>query len=1004
MLEIQLQLPPGSDKALLKDAPELVALRKGQLLSIRAVRRSVERLFATGRFADVVVLSEQLPGGARLIFQVTPKRYFSTITVQGAQVLTPALVQAAAKVGKGEEYYAERVEKAVEAVKDAYRARGYRSVRVRSEVNDVGDGLELVLQIEEGQPTRIEGLAVAGGPGVPLNDLERALGLKVGDVLNLDKLDDGLEKLRALYRQRGHHRARVHEPQYRFEGERATVLLPIAAGPRYSIHFHGNRSFSDSMLNGVVAYDGSETLDRALTLRMSRRIAEFYRFKGYHDVKVRPEERLSPNGQEAVLAFVIEEGRPLYVREIVFAGNQAIATKELRQLVTDFVRANEPVPVGDVHPTDDPLSLEGRVREPERASPRDAEVTTLFVESAYRDAAEAMTQVYRQRGYLSARVTLAGISIDIEGKAATVRFTVEEGPRTITQEVRQTGVPEGFSMPLGAGLQVDVGRPFNYPALEADRAVWLRALGRRGYLFARVDPSVELSADQTAARVAVAVDSGPQVRVGKVVIQGLRRTREAIVRDTMKLKEGDVLDPEALFDSQRDLALLGIFRAIGVRLLNPDTPEVHKDVLVELKEMPLMSGDVGVGYFLAEGPRTFFDAEYPNAGGSAVNLSLRAKLNYVGASAQVLTNEVDTADQGFFDLFGGRLNLAAANRGVLPFNIGARVDLIGERIYRPGVPFVDTAGRTTTRFDRFIRYAAVPGVDWSRPVALPFVNFARLKAGLALQYEVEYVNVARTTRPGQVPLLSRADEERSRFPVGTFGLHTLRLSPTLDLRDDPANPSRGLLVTLSVERTADFLNQSRDPSPIDTLKLSSGITVYAPIYRRWVLALSARAGRIFLLDPAAVSFGPRRYYLGGASSMRGFGEDRLLPADTRATLRQESRDCRALASPAGCSGGAVALQSGLELPSEGGELFNLGKAELRFPIFSPLDVGLFFEAGNLWRRASNYQFGELRYVAGAGLRYATPIGPLALDVGVNLFPDIAVNEPRANVHFNVGLF
>jgi outer membrane translocation and assembly module TamA len=43
-------------------------------------------------------------------------------------------------------------------------------------------------------------------------------------------------------------------------------------------------------------------------------------------------------------------------------------------------------------------------------------------------------------------------------------------------------------------------------------------------------------------------------------------------------------------------------------------------------------------------------------------------------------------------------------------------------------------------------------------------------------------------------------------------------------------------------------------------------------------------------------------------------------------------------------------------------------------------------------------------VVGAGIRYATPIGPLALDVGVNLVPDVLINEPRVVVHFNIGVF
>jgi outer membrane translocation and assembly module TamA len=45
-----------------------------------------------------------------------------------------------------------------------------------------------------------------------------------------------------------------------------------------------------------------------------------------------------------------------------------------------------------------------------------------------------------------------------------------------------------------------------------------------------------------------------------------------------------------------------------------------------------------------------------------------------------------------------------------------------------------------------------------------------------------------------------------------------------------------------------------------------------------------------------------------------------------------------------------------------------------------------------------------RAVAGTGLRYVTPVGPMALDVGFNLSPDQVINEPSFVIHFNIGVF
>jgi len=43
----------------------------------------------------------------------------------------------------------------------------------------------------------------------------------------------------------------------------------------------------------------------------------------------------------------------------------------------------------------------------------------------------------------------------------------------------------------------------------------------------------------------------------------------------------------------------------------------------------------------------------------------------------------------------------------------------------------------------------------------------------------------------------------------------------------------------------------------------------------------------------------------------------------------------------------------------------------------------------------------LRDAVGVGLRYGTPIGRLAVDVGFNLNPDTDLGEPRFGFYFNI---
>jgi outer membrane protein assembly complex protein YaeT len=147
---------------------------------------------------------------------------------------------------------------------------------------------------------------------------------------------------------------------------------------------------------------------------------------------------------------------------------------------------------------------------------------------------------------------------------------------------------------------------------------------------------------------------------------------------------------------------------------------------------------------------------------------------------------------------------------------------------------------------------------------------------------------------------------------------------------------------------------------------------------RVVLASRAQAGNIrpVGLEQFNVPFS-KKYFLGGATSIRGWGRYEV--------------------SPLSSSG----------LPIGGDSMFSMSE-ELRAALRGNLGAVLFFDAGNVWARSGGISFGDLRYAVGPGLRYATPIGPLRVDLGwqLNPIPGLLVNgheqTRRWRIHFSIG--
>ena len=86
----------------------------------------------------------------------------------------------------------------------------------------------------------------------------------------------------------------------------------------------------------------------------------------------------------------------------------------------------------------------------------------------------------------------------------------------------------------------------------------------------------------------------------------------------------------------------------------------------------------------------------------------------------------------------------------------------------------------------------------------------------------------------------------------------------------------------------------------------------------------------------------------------------------------------------------------------GGDLSINPRAELRLPVTDAVAFGIFLDTANLWVDPASFDPLSLRYGGGAGVRISTPVGPLALDYGVNL--DRRPWEDFGALHFSVGLY
>jgi outer membrane protein assembly factor BamA len=194
---------------------------------------------------------------------------------------------------------------------------------------------------------------------------------------------------------------------------------------------------------------------------------------------------------------------------------------------------------------------------------------------------------------------------------------VREGGLARIESVRFEGASEDEEC-LQKLAKLEIGAEYDKeavgPAVQRLRDYYLKL----GHPSVRVTPRVSASGKDVV--LTFRMDEGDAVTVGAVVINGLRRTRESLVRRQIEstLRVGDPLDPRKLALAERRLLELGVFsRAIASTSGNPAT------VTFDLEEQGPYALAYQVRYSQEERGSGLVDAEVGNLAGRGLALGAR---------------------------------------------------------------------------------------------------------------------------------------------------------------------------------------------------------------------------------------------------------------------------------------------------------------------------------------------------------------------------------------------
>jgi outer membrane protein insertion porin family len=557
-----------------------------------------------------------------------------------------------------------------------------------------------------------------------------------------------------------------------------------------------------------------------------------------------------------------------------------------------------------------------------------------FVADDMEEGARLVQRFYLAEGFLNAVVNPPHFRFQEQNSDVDVIVPIHEGRQYFFGTISFTGQtvysPDALREQVSDLLQ----QPYTDVRVEDIPRRLQEYFKRRGYYDVKVEANgAPDKAVNGRVPVEISISTGPIYYFDGVTVSGLQRLHPGFVTKRFAKLQGKTYSPDVLDARFRTLMKTGLFNVLQIK----PVPVSGNLLRLEISAEEAKSKEFGFwgGFDTYEG----------------------------------VLGGVQVGDR---DLFGtGRAGSATIEVSQRSYR--------GELLYEDPF-FLDTniffrarASAFTFDYDGYTKFELGGHFDWTRKIT------RHDEVGLAVA--IRHVKV----------IDSQIKPAFLVGPTKDYLANTVGLTNTLDLRESPNVTPRGFLINNTVDVASSALG-----SDIEFIRGTMRVGYYLPFgpkpfasgeigversgtpLQRWFrqssIAFGARAGIIHSLtssgsDEATALPIDERFFIGGATTVRSFGERDLGPHDNH--------------------GHPV-----------GGEFYTVFNVEYTFPIFGELQGAVFTDAGNLLPSSEDVGLNDMRYAIGAGLRYKLPVGPIRLDYGVN--PDPQNGEDFGAFHFSFG--
>lgn len=564
---------------------------------------------------------------------------------------------------------------------------------------------------------------------------------------------------------------------------------------------------------------------------------------------------------------------------------------------------------------------------------------------------------YRQAGFWDVKILKEEFIADKKEHAYNAFITLDEGSKRVFGSVAIPGYQD-IEQQLQTQFSLYKNQGFEATLLQEQKQWIVRYLHGKGYQKVVVDHM--LKEDQGIVHIIWNVALAESVmKIGKTVIVGNAQIPHALLMKECAYNYGDEWDKAKIESTLQNLRSLSVFDSVYLYPSKDVDQDLYKPIFIKLIESDRYE------------IRTRFGLQQMGK-----NLQFRRGFTYkVGATLGII-NPFQVADRCLIDADITRFyrNIAASYEFPWLF----------ERKIRCQLKLYDSEYNQPVYIgSQYSLYKATQqGFLWSMTHAHPTSKYGDFTFNSSVG--LEFMGLYEADQP-RLPSIIDYDLQLISKKTAYVFVEPTALWQKVDCL---LNPHKGHMTFMSCKGMFDL------DSKTSFLKILLEHSLYFSCTEMCTIAFKARCGHVF--NRCFEQIHPiERFYLGGASSIRGYERDYCPPFglltdpiyDQHAGLPSCANDYWKYA------------------PQGGRTLFN-ANAEVRCRVYKNFGVVLFNDIGALFKHSiyDEIKSGWDNFFGGSGMgiRYDTPIGPLRFDVGFKwkiLHPDF---ESRCVWYLTIG--